>query len=97
MSRITMVNTDSATLVSSGPTILLSILTSKPEPWPDPNLTIDFHNVGVAGDIVGSNLVFRITFGSQGEHISHQFDAAMFPAGLVVKCSHALELTLETD
>lgn len=91
-----MVNTANPTLVASGPTMLLSILTSQPEPFPAA-MTIDFHNVGATADLATSNLVFSISFNPQGAHISHQFDAAMFPAGLVVKCSSALEVTLETE
>tara|TARA_R110001592_G_scaffold102696_3_gene289743 strand:+ start:1086 stop:1361 length:276 start_codon:yes stop_codon:yes gene_type:complete len=91
-----MVNATAATLVASGPTILLSILTSNPEPYPNA-MTIDFHNVATAAGLAASNLVFSISFSPQGGHISHQFDAAMFPAGLVVKCSSALETIIETD
>ena len=96
MSRILMVNTDTATLVGQGPVMLLSILTSNPEPFPNA-MTIDFHNVATAAGLAASNLVFSISFSPQGGHISHQWDGALFPAGLVVKCSAALELTIEWE
>jgi hypothetical protein len=91
-----MVNTDTATLVGQGPVMLLSILTSNPEPFPNA-MTIDFHNVGTAAGLAAANLVFSISFSPQGGHISHQWDGALFPAGLVVKCSSAMEINLEWE
>lgn len=97
MSRLTQVNTATATLIGLGPQMLMSIIVGVPEPYPT-NLSIAFHNVNAAASVDASNLVMSLSLAMiQAIPFQHTFDGAMFPAGLVVKCSGAIPMTLETE
>ena len=97
MSRLTQINTATATLVGLGPQMLMSVIVGAPQPFPA-SLQIDFHNVNAIGDIAASNLIMSLNLEEQMPvAFTHTFDGAMFPAGLVIKCSAAIPMTLETE
>ena len=100
MSISTVVDSSSATLISSAPAMLLSVFVGTTNPPPaDPAITIEFHNANSASDTLdSSNLKAKMSIGTQGFFgLGHQFDGIMFPKGMVIKCSAALPITVEYE
>ncbi len=96
MSRLTYISGTTATLCAGGPAILGSILITTTDPPPPGAATIEFFNVASAAGAASATPVFTMTLTSQVTTFSHTFDGAVFPQGLVVQSSVALNIVVET-
>lgn len=100
MSISKVVDTTDATLISSNPVMLLSVIVGSSDPPPQATVVVvEFHNANSASDTLdASNLKAKISIGIQSlSAFSHTFDGIMFPKGLVIKCSSAAPITVEYE
>jgi len=97
MSKLTLVNGTDGVLVGGATTSLLSIAITATEP--PVGSTIDLHDCEAVGDLAAGNKVASYFVGATpagASSISQVFDGALFKKGLVVKCSAAVPVVLET-
>ena len=100
MSISKVVDTTDATLISSNPVMLLSVIIGNSDPpAAGAVVVVEFHNANAASDTLdASNLKAKISVGTQGlTAFSHTFDGIMFPKGLVIKCGTAVPITVEYE
>lgn len=99
MSKLTSVNTTDATLIGGPTTSLLSLTYCQPlPPSPGVSATIELHDCTATADVAAGNLV--ATFNANEQAFGSEqvlFDGALFKKGLVVKCSAALVVTIESE
>lgn len=95
MSKLTLVNGTTGVLVGGEVTSLLSICITASEP--PVNSVIDLHDVGAVADLAAGNKVASYNVGAQTTTITHVFDGVLFRKGLVVKCSGAVPVVVETE
>ncbi len=99
MSKLTSLNTTDATLIGGPTTTLFSLTSTQPAPpTPGVNGTIKLHDCTAAGDATAGNLVATINVNEQAFALNQAlFDGALFKKGLVVVCSAAIDVTIETE
>ena len=95
MSKLTLIEDTTATLVGGPATSLFSILISNTEP--PAAITVDFHDCTATGDLAAGNKKASVTLSAQATNVSHIFDGALFVKGLVVKSDTACTITIESE
>ena len=94
MSKLTLIDDDTATLCGGPASTLLSVVISQAEP--PVSITVDFHDCASTADLAAGNKKASITLSAQATNVSHIFDGALFPKGLVVKASVPCTVTVES-
>ena len=94
MSKLTLIDDATATLVGGPTTSLLSVLISNTEP--PAAITVDFHDCATTGDLAAGNKKASVFLSAQAPNVSHIFDGALFRQGLVVKASVPCTVTVES-
>lgn len=99
MSKLTSLNTTDATLIGGPTTTLFSLTFSQPlPPTPGVNSIIKLHDCTATGDAASGNLIATINAHEQSFGVTQiLFDGALFKKGLVVVCSVAVSVTIETE
>ena len=99
MSKLTSLNTTDATFIGGPTTSLFSLTFCQPlPPSPGVNATIELHDCTATTDIAAGNLVATINANEQAFAPQQVlFDGSLFKKGLIVKCSAALDVTIESE